>query len=85
LTWAGRLSPILQRISTGDFNGKHKQFADNGNFPDPASIDISSGVVKYEIVKYWYFIDEETQWTGNEYYENVFPKNFEDIYGIYLF
>jgi hypothetical protein len=89
--WDGHLAitydhifPDQLRISTGDFEGRHKQFAVVGNAPDPATIDINSEVVEYELVNYWYFKPDETHWRGWEL-EELHPISFEDVQGVFLF
>lgn len=55
--WDGHLSISYHYIeadkivfSIGNFNGKASQFSIRGNGPDPATIDMSSGPVKYELI-----------------------------------
>lgn len=49
------IDPSLLIISIGDYGGKSEQFAVKANGPDPATIDQSSGVIKFELtqVQYW--------------------------------
>ncbi|MGH7471007.1 MAG: hypothetical protein ACRENP_23915 [Longimicrobiales bacterium] len=56
--WAGHLSlvyghidPALVMISIGMPDGTSRQWPVRGNAPDPATVDASSGVVKYEVVQ----------------------------------
>ena len=37
-------------VSLGDFDGRPKQFAVQGNGPNPANVSVKDGVVKYELV-----------------------------------
>ncbi len=45
------LDPSLIIVSLGDFNGQPKQFAVEGNTPNPAIISTASGLVKYELME----------------------------------
>jgi len=54
--WDGHLAVVLRRndpgqidISFGNYDGQPQQFAVIGNAPDPASVDIAMGLVKYEL------------------------------------
>lgn len=57
--WSGHLAffynafkPSQINISIGEFeNGQPEAFAVSGNTPDPANVDTSSGVVKYELLQ----------------------------------
>lgn len=56
--WIGHLSiaydmydPTSIVFSTGDYGGEAKQFGVKGNIPDPATVDSSSGLIKYELVQ----------------------------------
>lgn len=62
--WSGHLSivydyidPTQVRISIGTFNGKAQQFGVKGNSPDPSSISKSSGLIKYELTSFEYYVD----------------------------
>jgi len=55
--WAGHFSaashyldPTFIVISHGDFGGVSRQFWARGNQPDPATVGVESGVVRYELV-----------------------------------
>jgi len=55
--WSGHLAaapnyldPSNITISIGDYEGKSRQFWVRGNSPDPASVGIESGLVKYELI-----------------------------------
>ncbi len=45
----GHIDPALVVISMGMPDGSSRQWAVKGNGPDPAAVDVSSGVVKYEV------------------------------------
>lgn len=53
------LDPTQIRFSIGNFGGKAKQFGVKNNAPDPAVIDTSTGLVRYELVQSSY-VDKKT-------------------------
>jgi len=48
----GHIDPALVVISMGMPDGSSRQWPVKGNGPDPATVDASSGVVKYEVLQY---------------------------------
>ncbi len=48
----GHIDPALVVFSMGMPDGSSKQWSLRGNGPDPATVDASSGVVKYEVLQY---------------------------------
>jgi len=48
------LEPTQMIASLGNFNGEAKQFGIKGNGPDPALVGVKNGLVKYELVSYYY-------------------------------
>ncbi len=56
------LDPRLVIVSLGDFKEEAQQFAVAGNSPNPATVGVDSGVVKYELVKYDYKTVSEENW-----------------------
>ncbi|MBM3754563.1 MAG: hypothetical protein FJW38_11360 [Acidobacteria bacterium] len=55
-SWAGHFSiaphyldPTYFTISLGDYQGRSRQFWAKGNTPDPSTVSIASGMVKYEL------------------------------------
>lgn len=55
--WDGHLSvsydfidPTQIKFSIGNFEGKADQFSIKGNTPDPATIGVESGLIKYELI-----------------------------------
>lgn len=77
--WAGHLSivydgidPSQIEISFGSYQGKPGQFVVVGNTPDPATVDQSSGVVKYELDQIQYYSPDSGQpWDGMSYIANM--------------
>jgi len=56
------LDPELIIVSMGDYNGEAQQFAVKGNTPDPKDVDKTTGMVKYELVSFDYFTEEDKLW-----------------------
>ncbi|MFQ5716956.1 MAG: hypothetical protein ACE5GQ_07610, partial [Nitrospinales bacterium] len=81
--WATQLSvvydhldPTQIRVSFGDFNGQTAQFGVNGNFPDPASVTVGRGLVKYELVNFDYFLgDGGPFWDRISFADNLVARN----------
>ncbi len=89
--WDGHLAitydhifPHIIRVSTGDFNDKHAQFAVVGNAPDPATVSIGE-VVKYELVNFWYQSPSMDYWRGRTYVDDLEPMPSDEIQGVFLF
>lgn len=83
--WDGHLSfvydyidPSQVRISTGDYEDKARQFGTTG--PDPSSVDVSSGPVKYELYYYEYVDDAGKTWNGLSY-EKIHSRIFREPLG----
>jgi len=53
------LDPTQIRFSIGNFGGKAKQFGVKNNAPDPATVDTSTGLVRYELTQSLY-VDKKT-------------------------
>ncbi len=56
------LEPSMVIISTGNYSNEAKQYAVKGNAPDPATISVASGLVKYELVSFDYVTSEGQIW-----------------------
>jgi hypothetical protein len=77
--WGGHLSiapnhydPSAFVISLGDFAGEAAQFAAQGNSPDPASVGVDTGLVKYSLQKFGYNKPDGTPWDNMSIIKN--PK-----------
>jgi len=91
--WDGHLAiaydyidPTSVKISVGNWPGGATQFAVKGNAPDPATIDIASGVVKYELTPGGYINgDTGAQWMiGSPIPNPKFTSN-GSVQGVVLF
>jgi hypothetical protein len=79
------LDPSQIRFSIGNFGGVAKQFGVKGNGPNPATIDVSTGLVKYELVQFSY-IDNDTKqgWMMTKNVANVSASNSDFVQGVAL-
>lgn len=71
-------------ISIGEFEGRGQQFGVKGNAPNPATIGVESGIVKYELFPYDYY-SGNVKWDGINYVEDIKAVNTNDVRGIALF
>ena len=79
------LDPDLIVVSIGDYNGEAKQFAVNGNAPDPKDVQASTGLMKYELVTWEYLTENGNQWDRQGFAKITGSKRFESqIEGVVL-
>jgi nitrogen fixation-related uncharacterized protein len=76
--------PSLFVVSLGDFGGEAKQFAAKGNDPDPTTIEVGSGIVKYELVAYDYKTDKGEYWNRVSYAKVVKAEGGLEVQGVVL-
>lgn len=78
--------PTLIVVSLGDFAGRPKQFAVQGNAPDPTEVSVATGPVKYELL-YWDYYDGDTgrKWDYRAILENFQARPFGEVHGTALF
>lgn len=88
--WADHLAIIYDNVdpehilfSVGTFKGKARQFGVKGNAPDPAEIDVDSGLIKYELVDYRYY-DGNKEWDFRSFVKDLKIKNDNNIQGVAL-
>jgi hypothetical protein len=65
--------PSVFVISLGDFGGQALQFVATGNTPDPATVGVDSGLVKYDLMKYQYTKADGSPWDNMAYTKNPRP------------
>lgn len=84
--WKGHLSiaydmydPASIVFSTGDYDGEAKQFGVKSNQPDPATVDLSSGLVKYELVQQDWADPAAGNWSWDRtsFVKGLKAKNYE--------
>ena len=90
--WVGHLSivpdgndPNQIVISIGDYQGQAQQFATFANQPDPASVDQSTGVVKYELGQIQTYSATTGQvWGGQQYLSHIRARASGPVAGTIL-
>ncbi len=84
--WKGHLSiaydhydPTSIVISMGEYAGKEAQFAVNGNTPDPVTVDVAKGLVKYELIlQDWADPKTGKMWDRDSLVKGIVAKNHEN-------
>ncbi|HEC65341.1 MAG TPA: hypothetical protein ENI23_08605 [bacterium] len=56
------IDPETIIVSIGDFDGEPFQAAVKGNSPDPAKVDMGTGLVKYQLIEYSYVEPDGSFW-----------------------
>ena len=65
-------------ISLGEFDERSsRQYGVKGNSPDPASVDSSSGLIKYELVQFDYIDSSGNAWDGLTYGSGIKVRNLD--------
>lgn len=75
--------PSFVIVSLGNFAGEAKQFAVKGNAPNPADVGISMGLVKYELVDFYYTSNGKS-WDRMTLEPNIAVSADEQVKGIVL-
>ena len=78
------LDPTQIRVSLGSFGGYPKAHGVKDNLPDPSTVGIGSGIIKYDLVTFDYYSDGE-KWDAIHFRENLIAKNNDDVRGAVLF
>ncbi len=84
--WKGHFSihydmydPTSIVFSIGDYGGEATQFAVKNNRPDPASVDTSSGLIKYELVQQDWVDLSGNPWDRDSFVKGLDAKNHDDM------
>ena len=77
------IDPLFIIVSLGNFAGEAKQFAVKGNSPDPADVQISTGLVKYELMDFYYTSNGE-MWDHMHMAPNIGVSSSGPVKGIVL-
>lgn len=78
------LDPTQIRVSFGNFGGNFKAYGVKGNAPDPATIGVDSGMLKYELSSFDYY-SGNTRWDTIHFAQNLVARNNNDVVGVALF
>ena len=73
------------RVSLGNFDGYPKAFGVRGNSPDPKGVTKSSGVAKYELMKFDYYDSSGNKWDTISFASGLTAKNTDELAGVVLF
>lgn len=79
------LDPTAIMVSVGDFNGEPAQFTVEGNKPNPAKVDQSTGLVKYGLVDFEYIMPNGQPWDRASLVKNLKVRNASQLHGTILF
>jgi len=71
-------------ISFGSYDGNPSQFGVKNNSPDPADVNVDSGIIKYELVNFDYYNGTDV-WDGKFFEKNLDTKNDDLVQGVVLF
>ncbi len=89
--WSGHLSiapnvydPNYFVVSIGNFGGQAKQFISTTNQPDPATVGVDAGLVKYDLVTYRYLKQDGSGWDNMAYTTSPKPYATSSIQGCIL-
>ncbi len=77
------IDPSFIIISLGNFGGEAKQFAVKGNSPNPTDVSLSTGLVKYELVEFYYTSNRE-MWDHMNLAPNIGVSSNEQVKGTVL-
>ena len=90
--WEGHLSivydlydPSQVRVSVRNFGGRSAQFGVRGNTPDPADVEVATGLVRYELVDWTYYVaDSGERWDRFSPAGGIVVRNTDHVGGILL-
>ncbi len=91
--WSGHLAiaydyldPERIVLSIAGYEGQDsKQFAVKGNAPEPATLGVRSGLVKYELVGYDYYAPDGSFWDRKSLVKDLKTRSEETVQGVVLF
>ena len=61
-----------------------RQFAVKGNAPDPSVVSIEDGVIKYELVEYYYITIEGNSWDMKSLVKGIKTETRDEVLGVVL-
>ncbi|MBI2176634.1 M23 family metallopeptidase [Candidatus Woesearchaeota archaeon] len=79
------IDPSQIRIGVGNIGGWSLVYGVTGNSPDPASVGIETGVVKYELATFEYYVSSGEKWDKVGFAKGLNAENTDDIRGVALF
>ena len=89
--WVGHLAisynsidPEHIIVSFGSYKDEPRQFGVKNNSPDPKNVSIESGLIKYELVDYDFYIGSE-RWDRGSLVKGLKIRNYDFVWGVVLF
>ena len=90
--WLGHLSIVYDAydtdtiiLSIANYEGEDsRQYAVKGNSPNPASIGVDNGLIKYELVRYNYFTSDGTPWDNKQLAKGIRIKSNDAVESVVL-
>lgn len=79
------IDPSFIVVSLGDFEGEAQVFGTKANSPDPADVTKESGIVKYDLDRYWYKDSGGQWWDEESVVKGLKAANWDDPQGVVLF
>jgi len=79
------LDPSFIVVSFGDYDGTPRVCGIADNPLIPADVSVETGVVKYELYKYWYVDEQGSWWDEESLVKNLVAKNRDSIEGVGMF
>ncbi len=76
--------PTALWFSFGDYGGESRQFGVKGNSPNPATIGVESGLVKYELAYLEYFLPDGNYWDRRSFVRGLQAKPDVLVQGVAL-
>ena len=66
-------------ISLGEFEERYsRQYVAKGNLPNPANVEVSSGLIKYELVEFDYIDGSGKTWDSRSYSSGIKVRSIDD-------
>lgn len=78
------LDPTLVIVSIGNYPSRFGQFAVKGNAPDPATVRVSTGLVKYELVGFEYRTENGQWWDRTSFAKIAKAEEVGQVEGVVL-
>ena len=78
------IDPTFYMLSVGDFDGDPAQFGLRRSSPDPTTVDVSSGRIKYELVDFEYYEPGGSAWNRDSLVRGLLAREANQVNGVVL-
>lgn len=78
------IDPSVLTISIGDYGGKSAQFGVRGNSPDPKTVDVKTGLHKYELTFIEYYRSSGENWDRMHIFTDIKARPQSYVQGVAL-